>query len=86
MPATPRDHVTTDELLAVTRSSRDTLYEWVAKRLRPRPRVATGPAGVQYAIWPEEALTRVRFIIGKLRGGVAMEEIPALVEARWPRR
>ncbi len=86
MPATPRDHVTTEELLAVTGSNRDTLYEWVAKRLLPRPSITTGPAGDQYAVWPVEALERVRFIVGKTREGLAMDEIAALVEARWRRR
>ncbi len=86
MPATPRDHVTTEELLAVTRSSRDTLYEWVARRLLPRPSITTGPGGEQYAVWPVDALERVRFIVGKSREGLAMDEIAALVEARWRRR
>ena len=86
MPATPRDHVTTEELLAVTRSSRDTLYEWVVKRLLSRPSITTGPAGDQYAVWPVEALERVRFIVGKIREGIAIDEVVALVEARWPRR
>jgi predicted DNA-binding transcriptional regulator AlpA len=86
VPATPRDHVTTEELLAVTRSSRDTLYEWVVKRLLPRPSITTGPAGDQYAVWPAEALERVRFIVGKIREGIAIDEVVALVEARWPRR
>lgn len=86
MPATPRDHVTTDELLAVTKSSRDTLYEWVVKRLLPRPSIATRPGGGQYAVWPVEALERVRFIVSKLGKGIALDEIIVLVEARWPRR
>jgi hypothetical protein len=84
--ATPRDHVTTEELLAVTRSSRDTLYEWVVKRLLPRPSITTGPGGEQYAVWPVEALERVRFIVGKIREGIAIDEVVALVEARWRRR
>ncbi len=86
VPATPRDHVTTEALLAVTRSSRDTLYEWVVRRLLPRPSIATGPGGEQYAVWPVEALERVRFIVGKIREGLALDEIAALVEARGRRR
>jgi predicted DNA-binding transcriptional regulator AlpA len=78
--------VTTEELLAVTRSSRDTLYEWVAKRLLPRPSITTGAGGEQFAVWPAEALERVRFIVGKTREGLAMDEIAALAEARWRRR
>lgn len=42
VPARPRDHVTTEELLAITRSTRDTLYEWVALKLLPRPWLTTG--------------------------------------------
>lgn len=86
MPATPRDHVTTEELLAVTKSSRDSIYEWVAKRLLPRPSITTGAGGEQHAVWPAEALERVRFIVGKTREGLAMDEIAALAEARWRRR
>jgi len=86
VPATPRDHVTTEELLAVSRSSRDTLYEWVAKRMLPRPSITTGAGREQYAVWPVEALERVRFIVGKIREGLAMDEVAALVEARRRRR
>lgn len=86
VPATPRDHVTTEPLLAVTRSSRDSLYEWVAKRLLPRPSITTGAGGEQYAVWPAEALERVHFIVGKTREGLAVDEIAAIVEARWRRR
>jgi predicted DNA-binding transcriptional regulator AlpA len=86
VPATARDHVTTEELLAVTRSSRDTLYEWVARRLLPRPRIATGADGQQFAAWAPETLERVRFIVANQRRGLPIEDIAPLVEARWPRR
>lgn len=86
VPVPVRDHVTTEDLLAVTRSSRDTLYEWVARRLLPRPRIATGADGQQLAAWAPEALERVRFIVANQRRGLAMEDIAPLVEARWPRR
>lgn len=86
MPAKSREHVTTDEMLAVTGSTRDTLYEWVAKRLLPRPSITTGPGGEQFAVWPVEALERVRFIIDRIREGLAPDEVTVLVEERWPRR
>ena len=41
VPASARDHVTTDELLAATKATRDTLYRWVAQKLLPRPRIVT---------------------------------------------
>lgn len=73
-------------MLAVTGSTRDKLYEWAAKRLLPRPSVTTGPGGEQFAVWPAEALERVRFIVGKMREGIAMEDIAAALEQRGPRR
>jgi len=86
VPAKSREHVTTDKILALTGSTREMLYEWVAKRLLPRPGVTTGPGGEQFAVWPVEALERVRFIIAKVREGLAMDDVTALVEERWPRR
>ena len=86
MPATQGNHVTTAELLAISGSTRDTLYEWVAKRLLPRPGVATGPGGEQFAVWPVEALDRVRFIVRALSKGIELNDVVALVEERWPRR
>lgn len=85
MPAGPREYVTTDELLVVAGSPRDTLYEWVARRLLPRPKIVTGPGGEQFAAWPAEALERVRFIAARVREGVARDDVAALVEERWPR-
>ncbi len=48
--AKSREYVTTDEMLAVTGSTRETLYEWVARRLLPRPGITTGPGGEQFAV------------------------------------
>lgn len=86
MPANPGEHVTTGELLAVSKSSRHTLYEWVVKRLLPRPSIATGPGGEQSAVWPVEALERVRFIVSTMSKGMEINDVAALVEERWPRR
>jgi hypothetical protein len=86
VPARPRDHVTTEELLAITRSTRDTLYEWVALKLLPRPWVTTGTDDRKLvAAWPSEALERVRFIVAKQRKNLPIDEIATLVETRWPR-
>jgi len=86
VPARARDHVTTEELLAVTGSTRDTLYHWVAQKLLDRPRIAADANGHQFAAWPSETLERVRFIVASQRQGTTMDAISVLVEARWPRR
>ena len=86
VPAHARDHVTTEELLAVTGSTRDTLYQWVAQKLLDRPRITTDANGHQFAAWPSETLERVRFIVASQRQGTKMNDISVLVEARWPRR
>ena len=86
MPARPGDHITTDELLAATRSIREMLYEWVARRLLPRPVVTTGPDGGQFAAWPTDTVERVRFILDRLDRGATAAEIAELMRERWPRR
>lgn len=77
-----RDHVTTEELLAITRSTRDTLYRWVADRLLTKPRILTDMGGHHFAAWSTESLERVRFIVGKQREGLTMDDITALVARR----
>ena len=86
VPGRARDHVTTEELLAVTGSTRDTLYQWVAQKLLDRPWIATDASGHQFAAWPTETLERVRLIVASQRHGMTMDDISALVEARCPRR
>jgi predicted DNA-binding transcriptional regulator AlpA len=86
VPAPARDHITTEELLAATRSTRDTLYRWVAQKLLPRPRIATDASGRQFAAWVPDALARARFIAASEGEGLTAAEIAVLVEARWPRR
>jgi len=86
VPGRAGDHVTTEELLAVTGSTRDTLYQWAAQKLLSRPQIATDACGRQFASWPSETLTRVRFIVASQRQGLTLEDIAPLVEARWPRR
>lgn len=86
MAARARDHVTTDELLAATKATRDTLYRWVAQKLLPRPRIATDARGRQFAAWGLDALPRARFIVVSEGKGLTTAEIAILVEARWPRQ
>ena len=86
VPARARDHVTTEELLAITSKTRDVLYRWAAQKLLPRPWVAPAADGSLAAAWAPEALERVRFIVAKERQGLTIEEIAGLVDARWPRR
>jgi hypothetical protein len=86
VPARPADHITTEELLAATRSTRDKLYEWVAMRLLPRPRITTGPDGGQFAVWPTDTVERVRLILDRLDTGATTVEIAELMHERWPRR
>ena len=81
-----RDHVTTEELLAVTKSTRDTLYKWVAVRLLLKPRILTDTDGHYFAAWSADSLERVRFIVDKEREGLTMDDIVALVAGRWPLR
>lgn len=77
-PAEAPAAVTTDRLLAETGVSRDTLYEWVAWRILPRPRVSnSSPA------WPPETLERARFVV-ELLGTRTLGEISELVKRRWP--
>lgn len=86
VPARAPDHVTTEELLAVTRTTRDVLYQWVAQKLLLRPWITTGADGRQLAAWAPGTLERVRFIVAKQRQGLTLEDIAALVEARRPPR
>ncbi len=84
--AQARDHVTTEELLAVTKSTRDTLYEWVAQGLLPRPRIDADMSGRPFAARVPDALERVRLIVASLHGGQTKDEIIDLVNRRWPRQ
>jgi len=87
VPERARTHISTEELLAVTGSTRVTLYQWVADKLLLRPWVAATTDGRSLAAaWSPDSLARVRFIVAKQRLGLAMNEIAILVEARWPRR
>ena len=86
MNARPLVHVTTEELLAVTKSTRDTLYRWVAVRLLLKPRILTDTDGRHFAAWSADSLERVRFIVDKEREGLTMDGIVALAAERWPLR
>ena len=82
-PPAAQNYVTTEELLAITRSTRDTLYRWVAIRLLPKPRILTDSHGQYFAAWSADSLERVRFIVDKERQGLPTDDIIALVAGRW---
>ena len=84
--ARAREHITTEELLAVTKSTRDTLYQWVVQGLLPRPRIDTDASGRQFAAWVPDALERVRLIIAGLHAGQTKDEMIDLINRRWPRQ
>ena len=86
MAAQVRDHITTEKLLAVTNSTRDTLYEWVAQGLLPRPRIDTDAKGRHFAAWAPDALERVRLIVAGLHSGQTTDELMDLMNKRWPRQ
>jgi hypothetical protein len=83
-PPAAQKHVTTEDLLAVTKSTRDTLYRWVGIRLLPKPRILTDSKGRHFAAWSADSLERVRFIVDKEREGLMTDDIIALVAGRWP--
>ena len=85
MPAGKREHVTTEELLAVTRTTRDVLYRWVAEKFLPRPWLVPGTDGRLAAAWSPDALERARFVMARQRQGLPPDEIAALVMQRWPK-
>ena len=70
--------VTTDQLVAEVGVPRETLYEWVAWRLLPRPQVSSTTT-----TWPPGALERVRFVAEKLATH-SLEEVSEMVRQRWP--
>ena len=86
MTTQARDHVTTEDLLAVTKSTRDTLYQWVAQGLLPRPRIDADASGRQFAAWVPDALERVRLILAGLHNGQTKDDIIDLINRRWPRQ
>jgi hypothetical protein len=72
------DPITTDQLVAEAGVPRETLYEWVARRLLPRPQVSSTTT-----TWPPGALERARFVAERLATHT-LEEISELVRRRWP--
>ena len=82
MPARRCDLVTTEELLTAGGVTRDVLYAWVAQGLLARPTFTTTTSGL-IAVWPREALEKVRFIVEKQREEPPLKELVELVHARW---
>lgn len=83
MSARRREPVTTEELLAAGGMTREVLYIWVAQKLLARPTFTTSTSGL-IAVWPREALEKVRFIVEKQREELPLKELVELVHARWP--
>ena len=78
--------LTTDELLVAGGVSRELLYRWVAQRLIERPTFTASPDGGLIAVWPCEALERVRFVGDGERQGLTVKELANLLRERWPAR
>lgn len=76
--------MTTEEILAATKSTREELYAWSAAKLLARPMVTASAQGRPTAAWPAETLARVRVIQTLQRQGASPEEISAAVRERWP--
>jgi DNA-binding transcriptional MerR regulator len=73
------DHITTEDLLVITKVTRDTLYKWVAIRLLAKPRILTDSYGHQFAAWSSDSLARVRFVVAKRREGLSLDDVVALI-------
>jgi hypothetical protein len=58
----PRTYATNEEMVAVAKVSRDTLYKWVRDKMLPRPKITSDGRGTR-SLWPLEALERARFIV-----------------------
>jgi hypothetical protein len=81
--AKPRNYATNEEMVAVAKVSRDTLYKWMRDKLLPRPKITSDGRGTR-SLWPLEALERARFIVERRAEFHTMEEIKEMVLERWP--
>ena len=79
----PRTYATNDEMVAVAKVSRDTLYKWVRDKMLPRPKITSDGRGTR-SLWPLEALERALFIVERRAESYTMEEIKEMVLERWP--
>lgn len=70
--------LSTDRLVAETGVPRETLYEWVAWRILPRPQVSS-----LGTTWPPGTAERVQFVAERLATHT-FGEISELVRQRWP--
>ena len=60
----PRTYATNEEMIAVAKVSRDTLYKWVRDKLLPRPKITSDGRGTR-SLWPLE-----------VEKGLALLEVP----------
>lgn len=80
----PRTYATNEEMVAVAKVSRDTLYKVkLATRCCPDPKITSDGRGT-CSLWPLEALERARFIVERRAEFHTMEEIKEMVLKRWP--
>ena len=79
----PRTYATNEEMVALTKVSRETLSKWARDKMLPRPKVTSSGRGTR-SLWPLEALERARFIVERRAEFHTMEEIKELVLERWP--
>ena len=80
----PRTYATNEEMIAVAKVSRDTLYKWVRDKMLPRPKITSSNGRGTRSLWPLEALERARFIVERRAEFHTMEEIKEMVLERWP--
>jgi len=80
----PRTYATNEEMIAVAKVSRDTLYKWVRDKMLPRPKITSSDGRGTRSLWPLEALERARFIVERRAEFHTMEEIKEMVLERWP--
>lgn len=84
MPTDATNHVTTEQLIAATRTTREQLYRWSAERLIKRPWMSTSAEGRPVAMWPADTLPRVRLILTLQRQGATPEDITDAIRRQFP--
>ena len=80
----PKTYATNEEMIAVAKVSRDTLYKWVRDKMLPRPKITSNNGRGTRSLWPLEALERARFIVERRAEFHTMEEVKEMVLERWP--
>lgn len=76
-------YASTEELQAITNVGRKTLSVWARRGLLPTPKITSDGHGSK-SLWPRVALEQARFIMEKQAQMFTLDEIVAMVKARWP--